>query len=576
MLCLMAPVVAQRRLVGRDGHVLAYGLNFNPNRPTPDMPVALQEILRAYQTQPRYAQRTPGRAVQPLLRSVRHQEEPFNRSCPYYTDGQGRTSTERCIVGCVATCIEQVLTYYRWPEALQDTLYGWGTEHYQTEDILPGTPIDWDNILYDYRSGYTDAQAQAVSDLSFYCGMAAHMSWGLSSSGANLYRAAEPLWRVFGYRTVLFLSRAMYATPKWDSLLRNELENGRPICYTGHNMALSGHAFNIDGVDEQGYYHLNWGYGGDYDGYYDLDYLNPFEYMGDETEMGRHEGFFSNQTALFLHPDACEIDISDSLTWEDAFSGVRVENVVFRRQPDTKGYTVADFTMTNTTHDSLNFTFEVMTYLPTDTAVFMQADYVGLSAVNLAPGQTATWPVYCHFTEMGERILAISADDETLPFQMPVNIEKGTSSQLHFGQVEYRLLKSAEMLTGEFGIDVTNSAEAGYSGDLVTYCLYPEGETADERHWSVLSLPAGQTERLVTQFRGLEAGRTYRFVLRCPWDIQAELSFTVNPEEFVDGVTVPATRQQAMDAKIFDFVGRQVKVPRRGFMIRNGKKYWIK
>ena len=36
-----------------------------------------------------------------------------------------------------------------------------------------------DEIKYDYKYAYTDAQAQAVSDLSLYCGMAARMSWGL-------------------------------------------------------------------------------------------------------------------------------------------------------------------------------------------------------------------------------------------------------------------------------------------------------------------------------------------------------------------------------------------------------------
>ena len=215
-------------------------------------------------------------------------------------------------------------------------------------------------------------------------------------------------------------------------MLRNELESGRPICYTGHNMALSGHAFNIDGVDEEGFYHLVWGYDGMYDGYFDLDYLNPFESLGNETALGQNEGFFSNQTALFIHPEDFVIDIFDTLRSEVAFAGVVVDDISFRRQPDTEGYVVADFTMRNTSADSLNFTFEVLTYLPTDTAIFEQADYVGLSAVNLAPGQRKTWPVYCNFTEKGQRILAFSADDITLPYKMDVDVKEGTAPQTDF------------------------------------------------------------------------------------------------------------------------------------------------
>ena len=374
-------VEAQRHEMRREGSVLAHSLRFDPERMSDDMPPALQELLRAYHTRPRYAQRQRGRAVKPLLKSVRHQRDPFNRNCPYYIDENGKVSTERCLVGCVATCLEQVLSYYKYPEILVDTLHGWETDNYKIDDVMPGTRINWTNILNDYRQGYTEEQAHAVSELSLYCGMAAHMNWGLTSSGANLERAFEPLWRVFDYKTVAFMPRAMYSTPKWNNMLRNELENGRPICYTGYNMALGGHAFNIDGVDEEGYYHLNWGYGGNYDGYFDLDYLNPFENLNDETALGQNEGFFSNQTAMFLHPDDLVIDFTDTLTTEDAFAGVRVDGVTFRRHPDTQGYVIADFAMTNTTQDSLNFTFEVLTYLPTDTAIFYQADYVGLSAV---------------------------------------------------------------------------------------------------------------------------------------------------------------------------------------------------
>ncbi|MBO4611839.1 MAG: C10 family peptidase [Bacteroidaceae bacterium] len=557
----------------REGRVLAHSLNFNPQHITDDMPPALQEILRAYQKQPRYSQRTKGRAVEPLLKSIRHQSDPFNRSCPYYTDDEGKQSDERCIVGCVATCIEQVLSYYHYPEVLLDTLYGWETEHYSIENILPGTRIDWEHILNDYRGSYTDEQAKAVSDLSLYCGMAAHMSWGLSSSGASVGRACEPLARVFGYKTIVYLYRGLYTSPKWNRLLRNELEQGRPICYTGHNIGLGGHAFNIDGVDEDGYYHLNWGYGGDYDGYFDLDYLNPFEMYADPTHLGQQEGLFSNQTALLLHPDEIDINVSDSLLYEDAFAGVTVDDVRFRRPPDTQEYTIADFIMTNHTQDSLNFTFEVLTFLPTDTAIFKQADYVALSAVNLAPGEKREWPVYCLFSEAGERILSFSPDDETLPFQMPVVIAEGTKPVLKFSDVNCQQLRYGDNLVADLSLDVTNEAKAGYAGNLITFCLFPNDEPLDQRHWEVLNLPASSTQRLSTRFQHLTDGTTYTFKVRCPWEVQSEYIFTARFSEATDGIeNVPQTKSSISDNDIYDISGRRVSHPIHGIYIKNGKK----
>lgn len=576
ILLFTLPVRAQRQQIRKDGRVLAHSLRFNPERITDDMPEALQELLRSYQTQPRYAERTKGRAVAPLLKSVRDQYDPHNGSCPFYTDDSGHTSEERCISGCVATCIEQVLSYYRYPEALKDTLKGWTTDHYSISDVEPGTRIDWDNILDDYRNTYTEEQAKAVADLTFYCGMASHMNWGLSSSSANLGRAFEPLWKVFGYETVVYLSRAMYSSPKWNAMLRNELENGRPICYTGHNMALSGHAFNIDGVDEEGYYHLNWGYGGKYDGYFDLDFLNPYESPGDETDLGQQEGLFSNQTAMFLYPEDIDIDIHDTLTTEDAFAGVVVEDVSFRRPPDTQYYTIADFTMKNTTRDSINFTFEVLTYLPTDTAIFMQADYVGLTSVNLAPGECRTWPVYCQFHEIGERIFAFSADDETLPYQIPVNVVQGTIPRLTFSDVSHRIIKNNDDLSAEFNIDISNEATDGYAGNLVTFCLFSEDGLPDRRHWDVLALPGGETYRATTRFKHLQDGMTYTLKVRCPWIIRKEYTFTVKSEDATGIEEAESANCRENHGSWFDVIGRKFSRPMHGLYIHNGKKYLMK
>lgn len=561
-------------MLRREGRVLAHGLRFNPDEPTEDMPAALREILHMYASRPRYANRMVGKAVKPLLRSVRHQESPFNDTAPYYRYADGTLSTTRSLSGCVATCLEQVMSHWRHPEALVDTLHGWTTKHYEIADVLPGTPLDWENVLPVYGEHWTTEQAKAVADVTYYCGVAVRMNWTPTSSGASLARALGPLLSAFDYKTVAFARRSQYSPSAWNRLLRSELENGRPICYTGHNMALSGHAFNIDGVDEQGYYHVNWGYGGAYDGYFDLDYLNPFEWLADPTELGQREGFFSNQTALFMHPDEVVMELGDTLTRANALQGVRVDGVIFRRPPDVQGYVLADFQLTNTTSDSLNFTFEALTYLPTDTAIFRQADYVALSSISLAPGESKEHAVYCRFMEPGERIFAISADDETLPFQIPLTIGEGTIPDLTFGEVTSAQTYYADTLTATFTLDIANRATAGYAGNLVTYCLAPEGGGDDLRHWEVLSLEGGGTASSSVTFRGLQDGQAYTFVVRCPWQIQQTYTFTASREYATNGVG--KLKNVVVITPCYDLQGRLLSEPlRTGLYIKNGEKVWI-
>lgn len=563
------------RVMGQGGRLLAYGLRFNPAAEPEEAPDFLREMLRQYRTGKRHAQRVTGKRVEPLLQSVRDQDAPYNWSCPYYLHSDGTLSKERCLSGCVATCLEQVLSYWRYPETLRDTLFGWSTDRYVIDDVLPGTRIDWANIMPDYRGGYTEEQGRAIADLTYWLGMAVRMNWGLESSGANIYRAEEPLQRVFGYRTAQYVQRCFYRNQTWNRLLRNELENGRPICYVGHNMALSGHAFNIDGVDEQGYYHLNWGYNGQYDGWFDLDFLNPFEPIGDATELGRNEGFYSNQGALLLCPAVVETLQPDSLTEAEALAQVAVESVEFRREPDTEGYVVADVAMRNLGENNLYFTFEVLTNSPKDTAVFRQADYVTVSAVRLSPRERKTFPIYCRFSQKGDRLFGISADDSTFLYRCPLTVRQGAFPKLLWGDVSARQYVTADgMLMADFFVPVANGASAGVAGQLVTYCLRPSDGGDDVRHWDVLQLPAGEEQTLQVRFRNLQEGQSYTLGVRCPWAVQVEYTFIATASGAADGIQ-EITGNNRKNVRCFDLSGRPLLHPRRGLNIINGKKIWL-
>lgn len=598
LVCL-SPLAAQHEL-RVDGELLAHGVNR-----TGQVPPALRSLLqgrrlsvtqatafRSGQCVPpsrmmqrrkasrRYRSSSAITTVAPLLASIRDQQEPYNMLCPRWTYDDGSVSEERCLSGCVATCIEQIMAYYRYPEVLLDTLHGWSTPHYTIDDLLPGTRFDWDHYLLDYRDGWTEAQGQAIALVSLACGMAVHMNYGLSSSGANTSRAVEPLRKAFGYGMVTFAERISYSPEQWHALIQHELACGRPVAYTGHNMALSGHAFNIDGVDAQGYYHVNWGYNGCYDGWFDLDWLNPWE-PTDRDPQGIAEGMFCNQALLMMHPSA-EAKPLDVDTLDIDNLGITLRDVTFLRQPDLQDYVPADFRFYNDGDAPVTYTYEVMTYLPTDTAIFEQADYVGLSAITLQPREEKVQRVYLNFDEKGERILGISHDDVTIPFTRPVTIAQGVAPKLEWGSAELTLTK---MATGEYeatvSISVANRAAAGYAGSLVTLCLCPDGlEDEDLRHWWVLALPGGQEEVRTVTFSHLQPDTYYHFRLRCPWQVQSELRFwTKTTDDAIhdiverDGLDADGTSPMA---HTFDIAGRRLGNTARGLVIQKGKKWMLR
>lgn len=212
--------------------------------------------------------------VAPLLGSIQwNQMTPYNKMCPMYN------STNRSVTGCVATAMAQVMMYYQYPKTLQADIpaYVTRTNHLSIPQINKGESYDWNNMLPQYASyeplNYTDAQAAAVAKLLYHCGVACKMDYD-SSSGANVTPAI--LSTYFGYDSDLMqdLNRDVFTLAEWSQIMDKELTAKRPILYSGRSSD-GGHEFVCDGSDGNGLYHINWGWGGYQDGYFDVTILNP-------------------------------------------------------------------------------------------------------------------------------------------------------------------------------------------------------------------------------------------------------------------------------------------------------------
>ena len=232
--------------------------------------------------------------VAPLLADVAWgQSEPYNNLCPMY-DGQRRTVT-----GCVATAMAQLMMYYKYPQTLKSDIPAYQTKSYQLDMPLvsAGERYDWDNMLPQYSgSAYTAEQANAVAKLMYHCGLSAKADHG-PSTGA--WCRPNVLVKYWGYDpdVIRHLYREKFSLREWTAILDAELQASRPVYYTGCSTTSGGHAFLCDGADGNGLYHINWGWSGWSNGYFDITILNS-DYSGAESATAPADGY--NQTCSMI------------------------------------------------------------------------------------------------------------------------------------------------------------------------------------------------------------------------------------------------------------------------------------
>lgn len=249
------------------------------------------------------AERAGSAAVAPLLDGIKwDQREPYNNMCPLYK------GTNRSVTGCVATAMAQVMMYYQYPKKLKSTIESYTTKAYgiNIPAIYSGATYDWDNMLPDYsKSDYNSAQADAVAKLMYHCGAAVKMDYG-PSSRANV--TPTILATYFGYDADLMqdLTRTVFTLQQWMTLIDNELKAKRPILYSGQ-ASDEGHEFVCDGSDGKGLYHINWGWGGYQDGYFDLTILQPTK--GGAGSGSAVDGYNRNCSMIIgIVPDNGKVD----------------------------------------------------------------------------------------------------------------------------------------------------------------------------------------------------------------------------------------------------------------------------
>ncbi len=211
----------------------------------------------------------PGPDIAPLTTTRWNQDAPYNDDCPT-RDG------EKCVTGCVATALAQVMKYHNYPPQ------GTGTKSYDWQGTelsfdYGATTFDWGAMTDTYGRESTEQQRQAVATLMYAAGVSVKMDYDPGDSGAASVLVPGAMTAYFGYdKGVRTYPRDYFTIEEWNNLVYNQLTDFGPVQYSGQSNE-GGHSFVCDGYRSGGFFHINWGWGGMSDGYFLLTALNPME-----------------------------------------------------------------------------------------------------------------------------------------------------------------------------------------------------------------------------------------------------------------------------------------------------------
>lgn len=253
-------------------------------------------------------------SVPALMSTKWNQSKGYNSLCPAIPTGTHPFYDGKACTGCVATAMAQIMKYHRWPSSgighhnyVCDVQYGTNDAQQSYTATLSAdfskSTYNWDNMVNAFKyytqdyvvfveetnTPATAQQINAVSKLMSDVGISLDMNYGSyerGGSAAYTNNVETALKTYFGYdNSALYIDRDYYSGD-FELVLRTDLDAHRPVLFSGSTANHGGHAFVLDGYDANGYYHVNWGWGGTSDGYYLLSLLSPEEQGAGSSEGG--------------------------------------------------------------------------------------------------------------------------------------------------------------------------------------------------------------------------------------------------------------------------------------------------
>ena len=236
--------------------------------------------------------------VNPLIATTWDQNYPYNILCPEDPLANGNPTYGHVYAGCEACAMAQILKFWEYPNDAHSVIYH-EYEHpvYGLLDAnysYPGGSYYWSFMPNQLTSSSSTNQRIAIASLMYHCGVSVEMNYGPSGSGAYSSAAEIAFRAFFDYNNATLETKSSYTDTQWISLLKNELDNGRPVFYSGSGTG--GHAFVCDGYNNSNYFWFNWGWSGQANGYFPLNALTP------NTNGYQHNYSYNQQAIIGIEP----------------------------------------------------------------------------------------------------------------------------------------------------------------------------------------------------------------------------------------------------------------------------------
>lgn len=282
--------------------------------------IATDEVKESWNRLLNQPQKSPAVVVEPLIKTKWNQNKYYNTLCPA-DSAAGEYNGYRCPTGCTATAIAQIMKYYEYPKNGRDSVnidfsqtfnYPFPNWDYRIEPSswshpeyggvsanFENTQYDWDNMQLEYNEASTQEQINAVSELMYHIGVSVAMNYGPNESGYSSYTSYSNIFYTssihefalnyfFRYKKPYSLKDEILSSGSWINenftgkalntkmyneailnLVRADIIHSHPTLINAMGES-GGHAFLCDGIDENNFLHVNFGWGGSADGYFNI------------------------------------------------------------------------------------------------------------------------------------------------------------------------------------------------------------------------------------------------------------------------------------------------------------------
>ena len=515
----------------------------------------------------------------PLLGTiVWDQGSPFNNLTPMKNGAHS-------VTGCVATALAQIMAYYKYPSALKEDIpaYTTSTNGYEMPSISKGQIYDWDNILDTYlnSSEYNDTQALAVAKLMLHVGCALKTNYGNSGSGANSSTAGKVLAKYFGYDpdNTTSISRKDVTQQEWNNIIYGELEALRPVLVSGSNSSI-GHAFICDGSDSNGLFHINWGWGGRYNGYFDITTLCHYQ----ADIIGGDDGFNrGNSIVCGIAPDngIKDAPIHETPTISGLYNSFNID-VSERADASGKFNITAKVKVFNHAWEKFDGYIALKArFADGEEKIVSDCCPVKIKA-RVESGSyyytIKTIPVEYAFPEGVTALEIVYSTDKTnfkktksRSTEYPVRYVCATATTLSTDNVirlAADLSTDFTVYTGmanTFKLKLTNSRPEEYLDKINVRIAYTDEMPAEPSFYIMATVPANGSVTRTFNFKPTEAGTLYVWMSDSEDNVLAKQSFTVEPN--TDPVLVLTSVTNNAKAGLYEtekayYKSKRVKVPK--------------